>query len=316
MSDPHSDDSSGGISDFGLYGEARAKDRAEFIHIEDIRSRSRLYDWRITAHIHRGMFQLVYLRGGAAEVWVDQTTHAIHPPCAVCVPSGTVHGFSFKPESAGWVLTVAEQLLLDDRYRRSRELFEPLFREPLLLSFADNPQGATTMATTLGQLHAEFQWPQTGRGLMLEWMLRMVLMTLCRQLDTEAPTAEGVGRQRALFTRFRQLVEDHYREQWPVAQYAEALAMSQARLNRLCKAQSGQGAGELVQERMALEAQRHLIYTSASVSMIAYELGFKDPAYFSRFFKRRCGQTPGDFRADKLAKSGAGSQPSGVVRKN
>jgi AraC family transcriptional activator of pobA len=47
------------------------------------------------------------------------------------------------------------------------------------------------------------------------------------------------------------------------------------------------------QDRLALEAQRMLIYSSAPVSLIAYELCFSDPAYFfSRFFKRRIGTTP------------------------
>ena len=79
------------------------------------------------------------------------------------------------------------------------------------------------------------------------------------------------------------------------------LALSQARLNRLCKSFAGKGAGELIQDRLALEAQRHLIYTSASASMIAYELGFQDPAYFSRFFKRRTGMAPRRFREAKMA---------------
>jgi AraC family transcriptional activator of pobA len=126
-------------------------------------------------------------------------------------------------------------------------------------------------------------------------------MTAVRALESQTPGSAGIDRQRERFTRLRQLIEDHYREHWPVGAYADALAISQARLNRMCKSFAGKSAGELVQDRLALEAQRHLIYTSASTAMIAYELGFQDPAYFSRFFKRRVGMAPGRFRAAKMA---------------
>jgi AraC family transcriptional activator of pobA len=45
-----------------------------------------------------------------------------------------------------------------------------------------------------------------------------------------------------------------------------------------------------------LEARRRLVYAASSVSGIAGELGFKDPAYFSRFFRRHSGVSPVDFR--------------------
>jgi AraC family transcriptional activator of pobA len=55
-------------------------------------------------------------------------------------------------------------------------------------------------------------------------------------------------------------------------------------------------ANEMQQHRLLMEAQRLLIYTSASAVQIAAELGFQDPAYFSRFFKRHTGLTPLAFR--------------------
>ena len=49
------------------------------------------------------------------------------------------------------------------------------------------------------------------------------------------------------------------------------------------------------------EARRLLIFTTASINEIGYQLGFNDPAYFSRFFTREAGMTPGRYRADKRA---------------
>ncbi|CCQ74508.1 helix-turn-helix domain-containing protein [Magnetospira sp. QH-2] len=289
------------ISHYALYGEREAEDDPEFIHIEDIRTRSRLYDWTITPHAHPRMYQFVYLVAGSAEVWLDQELHLAEAPCAVGIPGGVVHAFTFQPETVGWVLTVSELLLIDARYRRSRKLFDPLTREPIVLAFDDNPDEAAVIETMLEQMQGEFSWPQLGRGFMCDWLIRIVLMTARRQLDRQAPQPEKVGQRRELYGRFRQLVEEHYRNHWPISAYAEALNLSQARLNRLCKSFADKGAGDLVQDRLALEAQRHLIYTSVTVEMIAYELGFQDPGYFSRFFKRRTGMAPGRFRAAKMA---------------
>jgi AraC family 4-hydroxyphenylacetate 3-monooxygenase operon regulatory protein len=52
----------------------------------------------------------------------------------------------------------------------------------------------------------------------------------------------------------------------------------------------------LIQQRLALEARRRLVFLAHPVNGICTELGFKDPAYFSRFFRRHCGMSPNEFR--------------------
>jgi AraC family transcriptional activator of pobA len=288
------------IESYDLYGEVGVGDDPEFVHIEDIRSRSRLYQWRITPHSHRRMFQVVTVDQGGAEVWLDGVTQRMDGPAVICIPGGVVHGFTFETDTEGWVLTLSELQLMDARYRRSRKLLEPLFQEPLILSLEGAPADAILLNRTMEQMNVEFHWPRLGRESMFEWLMRMVLMTIRRRVEDRMVRAADRGDRRARFLRFRQLVEDHYREHWPVAAYAEDLAVSQAVLNRLCQSFAGKGAGEVIQDRVMLEAERLLIYTSASAAQIAYELGYQDPAYFSRAFKRRKGMAPGRFRVDRM----------------
>jgi AraC family transcriptional activator of pobA len=108
----------------------------------------------------------------------------------------------------------------------------------------------------------------------------------------EAPGAPDAERLR----RFRHLVETHYLKHWPVKRYARMVALSEGSLNRLCARLAGTTAFALLQQRLAREARRRLIYTASSVSGIAAELGFTDPAYFSRFFRRHGGVGPTEFR--------------------
>jgi AraC family transcriptional activator of pobA len=82
-----------------------------------------------------------------------------------------------------------------------------------------------------------------------------------------------------------------------IAQAVRA-TMPTARLNRLCKQLLDKTAKAVPHERLLLEAKRRLIYTRSNLDEIAYDLGFQDPAYFSRFFKRATGLTAGRFRSE------------------
>ena len=286
----------GTISHYALYGEMLSVHDPEFVHIEDISARSLLYEWRIRPHVHKGMFQLVILRTGRVRIWLDEAVTDMQAPCAVAVPSGVVHGFQFEPDTAGQVVTVADALVVAMQDRSIRKQFKSLQMTPTVIDFSRDAEQFARIEATLSHMEKEFQWPQPGRAAMLEWLFRVLLLIIHRQVELQEAQAETRGGRVDAFTRFRQLVEDHYQEHWSIARYARELAMTQQTLNRLCRLFAGKGALDIVQERLVLAARRHLIYTDASVEAIAYGLGFQDPAYFSRFFKRLAGLAPGQFR--------------------
>lgn len=96
--------------------------------------------------------------------------------------------------------------------------------------------------------------------------------------------------------RLRQLVERHFRENHQPREYAHRLRITAGHLNHLARRHLGRTAGVLIRERLALEAKRQLLHTEATAAEVAYALGFKDPAYFARFFKRETGVSPTVFR--------------------
>ncbi len=131
---------------------------------------------------------------------------------------------------------------------------------------------------------------------MLDWLARCILLLLLRE-QKDRYDSDTIGRADFdTFSRFRALVDARYREQWNVARYAAKLKMTESRLNRLCLRLGGKSAFEITQQRLILEARRKLTYVPASVASVAYELGFQDPAYFTRVFKRHTGLTPKQFR--------------------
>ncbi len=103
-------------------------------------------------------------------------------------------------------------------------------------------------------------------------------------------------RENATALRLRSLIERHFREHHRPAEYARRLRITVGHLNHLSRRHLGRTAGVVIRERLALEAKRQLVHTDASAAEVGYALGFKDPAYFARFFKRATGESPTAFR--------------------
>lgn len=284
------------IPEFSLYGEALTSIGAEFVHLELIETRSRRYDWEIGTHTHVGLFQVLVLLEGRVEAEVDGSVYHAEGPVALCIPPAVVHGFQFSAESHGFVLTVSESQLFDST-SEAGTLFQPLLAQPAMFDLALQAQAREKIESLLGLLFSELGWPLQGHSLMLGWLVHGILLLLVRLQAGEAGRLEaGGGEKMDLFTRFRRLVEDHYREHWDVPRYAAMLHVEEARLNRLCRKLTQKTAFEIVRDRLMLEARRKLTYVPASISQIAYELGFTDPAYFCRVFRQNNGMTPSQFR--------------------
>ena len=285
-----------GLPAFALYGEAVAPGE-ESLHIEEIESRSRLYRWEIAPHVHHGLYQVLWITAGAADVRLDERRLAVEGPAAVLVPPGIAHGFRFAHGTRGWVLTLSPRFLADADFQNTAPAVRTAFATPRVLPFAATENTAQRLAALFAQVDEAFARPGSADAPVATWLTRALLWHLAaRGASTEPEAAGRAGRHQALFTRFVALVEAHFLEHWPVSRYASRLGMSVSRLNRLARSATGGTAIAVIHERLTREATRRLLFIEAPVSSLAAELGFDDPAYFNRFFKRRTGLTPGAYR--------------------
>lgn len=281
------------LPSYQLYGEPGSAPVGERLHVETISSRSRLHDWEIQPHRHEQLFQILYIARGRAEALVDGLTTALAGPAAVTVPAATAHGFAFEPGIDGWVVTVQEP------HVRHLLAGEPalwtLFEQPGLLVWARGavPRALgspSPVADAVAALAAEFAGHERWRHAAIDAELTRLLLALARALPQTS--AGGLAGASAHLARYRALVDARFRLQPSVASLAAELGISATQLNRLCQAQLGRGALDLLHARIALEAQRQLAYTNQSVKRIGMDLGFADPGYFTRFFQRLCGVSP------------------------
>ena len=142
------------------------------------------------------------------------------------------------------------------------------------------------MQREIGKLRADS--PHALRAALYEALIQLSRVYAAK---TGAPVRENPTAR-----RLRQLIEKHFREDHQPRDYARRLRITAGHLNHLALRHLGRTAGLLIRERLTLEAKRQLLHTEATAAEIAYALGFKDPAYFARFFKREAGASPTAFR--------------------
>ncbi|MBL4605598.1 MAG: helix-turn-helix domain-containing protein [Flavobacteriaceae bacterium] len=101
-----------------------------------------------------------------------------------------------------------------------------------------------------------------------------------------------------LFKDFSTLVEFNFTKLHAVTEYAERLGLSPKSLTKHFQKIGTQTPSDFIKKRILLEAKRKLIYTFSSVKEIAFDLGFNDPAYFTRFFTKTIGKSPLRFKKE------------------
>ncbi|WP_452220631.1 helix-turn-helix domain-containing protein [Lacinutrix salivirga] len=101
-----------------------------------------------------------------------------------------------------------------------------------------------------------------------------------------------------LFKDFSVLVEQNYKTLHTVTDYANRLGLSPKSLTKHFQKTGVQTPSDFIKNRIVLEAKRQLIYTNESVKHIAYDLGFNDAAYFTRYFKKATQKSPLQFKKE------------------
>jgi len=279
------------IPRFFLYGEPPRDADEGFLHVETIKDRSQLYDWKIRPHAHRDLHQVLLILAGGGEMRAESQLKAFKAPALLLVPATVVHAFAFERDTTGYVITLAERSLRDLTKREAA--FSHVFGAVGCVQLTHTED----LEDAVRGLQREVVWDAPARALAAEARLVTVLVAIVRELAEHA--AAGMperGPRAALVTRFRDAIEANFRSGWDMARYAKMLRVSPTRLRAACLDVTGKPPTHLVHDRLLLEAKRSLTYTNMTIAEIAYDLGFTDPAYFSRFFSERVGESPAAFR--------------------
>ena len=148
----------------------------------------------------------------------------------------------------------------------------------------------------------EFETKDQIQGEMLRVMLKRLLIKSTRLVTEKSINSKLSAPQLDLVRKYYILVENHFKEKHQVTEYAELLFKSPKTLSNLFKKTGDESPLKIINERIVLEAKRLLLFSTKNADEIGYELGYKEAAHFSKFFKSHTGLPPAQFREQHMSK--------------
>jgi len=271
---------------------------AHFAHADRIRAEIGESEWRLTTRRLQGRSTALMLAAGRGVAQLGQGQVAFRGPCLLWLPPGAGQLMRIAAGSEGYFLSLGEDLVARATMSGGRMPGE-LRRVADRLLHGEGASAARHIPALLQaarSIRDELREPGEGGMALLIAHVTAILVHGWRFAGVHIGDSETSGAGSAIFQRFLQAVELHFREDWPVSRYAAQLGVTERRLHAATTKATGRGPLQLLHARILEAATARLEQSSLPVAQIGYGLGFSDPAGFSRFFKKATGVSPGAFR--------------------
>jgi AraC-like DNA-binding protein len=215
------------------------------------------------------------------------------PPTLFFVSAGQVHFWQVEVPLSGYSLHFTPELFASSPAHGTGldilALFHSLSYTPLQL----NREQSTFVQQLIEMAAHEFE-SYDDDSVMNSYL--HILFSHIQRLCKSTEPGIILGPAAELVRKYRRLVSLHFATYRSVEYYADQIGVSAAHLSKCVKGITGYTAGQILRQELILEAKRLLINTDWPVEQISAELGFDDPAYFGRFFKREADSSPGAYR--------------------
>jgi AraC-like DNA-binding protein len=280
-----------------ISGAGFANKRAPALHGERFVASLAPRSWTIRQGLpRRSHLVVIETRRGTASL--RGSAVSFEAPALLWLPGDHEGHLQIEAGAQGYLLSVSDDFLTRTIAGSAEALhLRRTIDRLVLLQGAQLAPSFEAIRASCATLVSELAAP--GRGTMT--MMSSHLLLLCLQLwraaisDDDAGGAARGGGPR-LVGNFLQMVELHYRDGWPIARYAAALGVTDDRLHAHCKREKGCSPRAIVHQRLIHEACTRLRQLDLPVEQIGYGLGFRDPGYFSRFFRKYQNASPGAYR--------------------
>jgi len=247
-------------------------------------------------HQHK-YYEIVMITGceeGKFSHDIDFVTYPLTAGRVYFIAPGQAHAWNikvYKQEYKGYIITFNEAFFLTGNKNLERQLhklFDPLDATPFL-EFESAKMQETF--PTMSILEDEYNKENSDY-----FILRSLLESLVRYMvKLKFSNVEEMGINCQRLVTVRQLIEKHYKKERSVDFYARKMQLSNKRLNEIVREVSGFTITQIIHHRLLLEAKREIVSQSKIVTVISDELGFENPSYFARFFKKHEGLSPSAF---------------------
>lgn len=248
------------------------------------------------------LYSMIWVKRGGGTVAYEFSEHSFQSPCILFFAPFQPFLFKNGTEISGISLQFASDFYCIERHRDEIScngvLFNNVYDAPII-RLPRNQEAE--FERIISEMTSELKEQQEADPQLLLAHLKIVLIKATRIKKSQMLLAEAMDSGETVKTRLRQLqqlIENNFREHKTPSEYAAMLYISTKALGRMAKHQFGKTLTQLIQERIVVEAKRELALTDKPVKEIAHELGYDDPFYFSRLFKKLSQVSPERFRVN------------------
>lgn len=247
------------------------------------------------AHRHTFYHLVLFTKGGGSHA-IDFERFEVQPFQIYFMTPGQVHSWSFEGGVDGYVINFSafffQSFLLKSDSLEQFSFFSGDLKDAVINIPAE------LHAHVLELFEHIIRESGCGHHMSMDMVkvLMLQLFILLDRLNINAPRDKSATYNYTLLRNFQKLIGKHFRELKLPKDYAELLYITPNHLNALCNDLLGISAGDLIRNRITLEAKRLLVNFDLTINQIATELNFADNSYFSKFFKKQEGITPEVFR--------------------
>lgn len=292
------------VPEYEIYGHSCQKSATDFLHIESLRDTQKKHDRTIRPHRHLDLTQFLFVERGAGKIQLGDNENAVTAPSIIIIPANEIHAFSMERDIDGYQIAIADSFLRDFALKVREPSIDLGWNSPMIITLNQTQYANMGIDRLINDLIVEFTEQREARSVAIYAYLNLILTSVIRSarisqtMNKKTPENKNLG----ILHQFRHLCDERFRKSKTVSEYCIDLNVTERTLRRITQQYLGIPPLQVIHDRLLLEAQRNLIYSTASISSIAESLGFDDPAYFTRFFKRHMQQTPNQFRTSKLKK--------------
>jgi AraC-like DNA-binding protein len=241
-------------------------------------------------------FHIIWVERGSGHHVIDEVKYEVRPKSLFFMSPGQIHDFVLSDDTEGYTISFSAEFFVLQLQNKNVLAQIPIYDHRRQVQ-AIYPQGALAddIRDIIEAIRKEYEEEQFRAQDMIRSFLFVLLVKASRIALPENGIDAG-NRAQLLFRRFKELMEDHFATIQQPSEYARMLRTTERALNDAARRCGGGTAANLIRERVILEAKRLLAHSGAQVAQVGMQLGFEDPAYFSRCFKKHTGRTPVEFR--------------------
>ncbi|MEO5891775.1 MAG: helix-turn-helix domain-containing protein [Ferruginibacter sp.] len=210
--------------------------------------------------------------------------------------------FIFSTENAvkGVVINFHPEFMFIHRHEKEKAFKEVLYNNANQAPFVNiNINSTSAFEMLCENIEAEMKNPSLAQYDLLVAYLRIFLINASRlKMEQQQLTASSgkEGKEHQILQKLKDAIEENFRAKHSPGDYAAMLYVTTKTLAKVSKLHYNKTLSNIINERIIIEAKRELYLTNKAVKEIAYELGYEDEYYFSRFFKVNTNVSPQKYR--------------------